>query len=230
MSKGVVDIVFLIDATGSMQPCINAVKDNLFTFVRTMCEKDGNGESIVKDWRARVFGYRDYLCDAEKSVDNPFVATPEALRSQLDALVAKGGGDEPESLLDGILDVVNVGQTDKNAQEIDPRKWRYRSNAARCVIVFTDATYHPTTANGAGNVKDVINFIHQNRIILSIYAPDLPCHHDLAAADKSEYFPIPVSSSPQEALAKFTADKANFQKVMEALAKSVSQSAGAEQL
>ena len=84
-------------------------------------------------------------------MDNPFVTTPAELRSQLDNLVAKGGGDEPESLLDGLLDVVNVGQTDKNAQEIDPRKWRYRSNAARCVIVFTDATYHPTTANCSGS-------------------------------------------------------------------------------
>ncbi len=230
MSKGIVDIVFLIDATGSMQPCINAVKENIFTFVRTLCEKDGNGETIVKDWRARVFGYRDYLCDVEKSVDNPFVTTPEALRSQLDDLVAQGGGDEPESLLDGLLDVVNVGQTDKNSQEIDPRKWRYRSNAARCVIVFTDATYHPTTADGAGRVADIINALHTHRIILSIYAPDLPCHYELAEADKSEYFPIPVTSSPQKALAEFTADKANFQKVMEALAKSVSKSASVPEL
>ena len=225
MSKGVVDIVFLIDATGSMQPCINALKDNIFTFVKTLCEKDANKGSIVKDWRARVVGYRDYLCDSEKLVDNPFATTPEALRTQLDALVALGGGDEPESLLDGLLDVVNVGQSERNTQELDPRKWRYRSNAARCVIVFTDATFHPTTANGAGKVEDVINALHSNRIILSIYAPDLSCHHELAAADKSEYFPIPVSSSPQQALADFTADKANFQKVMESLAKSVSKSA-----
>jgi hypothetical protein len=230
MSKGVVDIVFLIDATGSMQPCIDAVKDNIATFIRTLCEKDGNGQSIVKDWRARVFGYRDYVCDVEKSVDNPFVTSPDALRTQLNALTAKGGGDEPESLLDGLLDVVNVGQTDRGSQEVDPRKWRYRSHAARCVIAFTDATYHTTTANGAGKVEDVINALHNNRIILSIYAPDLPCHYDLAAADKSEYFPIPVTSTPQEALARFTADKANFQKVMEALAKSVSKSANVAEL
>lgn len=230
MSKGVVDIVFLIDATGSMQPCINAVKDNIFTFVKTLCEKDGNGETIVKDWRARVVGYRDYLCDSEKLVDNLFVTTPELLRAQLDGLEAKGGGDEPESLLDGLLDVVNVGQTEKNAQEIDPKKWRYRSNAARCVIVFTDATYHPTTANGIGRVEDVINALHTNRIILSIYAPDLPCHYDLSAADRSEYLSIPVTTTPQQALADFTGDKANFQKVMEALAKSVSKSAEVPEL
>jgi hypothetical protein len=225
MSKGIVDIVFLLDATGSMQPCINAVKDNIFTFAKTLCDKDANGGAIVKDWRARVVGYRDYLCDAEKLVDNPFVTTSEELRAQLDTLVASGGGDEPESLLDALLDVVNVGQTEKNTQELDSRKWRYRSNAARCVIVFTDATFHPTTANGAGKVEDVINSLHSNRIILSIYAPDLACHHDLAAADKSEYLPIPVTSSAQQALADYTADKANFQKVMVALAKSVSKSA-----
>ncbi|NLE56385.1 MAG: hypothetical protein GX617_15720 [Lentisphaerae bacterium] len=76
----------------------------------------------------------------------------------------------------------------------------------------------------------MINALHTNRIILSIYAPDLPCHYDLAAADRSEYFPIPVSSSPQQSLADFTGDKANFQKVMEALAKSVSKSADVPEL
>jgi hypothetical protein len=30
--KGIVDIVFLLDATGSMQPCIDAVKNNIAAF------------------------------------------------------------------------------------------------------------------------------------------------------------------------------------------------------
>ena len=41
--KGVVDIVFLLDITGSMEPCINAVKDNIQAFVATLTAKDANG-------------------------------------------------------------------------------------------------------------------------------------------------------------------------------------------
>ena len=37
-TKGVVDVVFLMDATKSMEPCIDALKDNVATFVDSMCE------------------------------------------------------------------------------------------------------------------------------------------------------------------------------------------------
>ena len=35
-TKGVVDIVFLIDATGSMKHCIDAVKSNIQAFCRDL--------------------------------------------------------------------------------------------------------------------------------------------------------------------------------------------------
>ena len=68
--------------------------------------------------------------------------------------------------------------------------------------------------------------LHSNRIILNLYAPEMQCHDALAAADKSDYLAIPLNGhGPQEALAEFTADQTNFRKTLEALAKSVSQSA-----
>src|SRR5205823_10862629 len=57
--KGVADIVFLLDATGSMGPCINAVKQNIKTFAQTFTTPTPNGPAVVKDWRAKVMGYRD---------------------------------------------------------------------------------------------------------------------------------------------------------------------------
>ena len=87
--RGVVDIVFLMDATGSMEPCIDALKDNVTTFVESMCES--SQMNPVKDWRAKVVGFRDFLEDDEPLVDNPFVKDPTAVRSQLDNLEAMGG-------------------------------------------------------------------------------------------------------------------------------------------
>ena len=69
-AKGVVDIIFLMDATGSMSPCIEALKNNIATFIETLTTQDPQNPSPVRDWRARVVGYRDVNCDSEPFVDN----------------------------------------------------------------------------------------------------------------------------------------------------------------
>lgn len=228
--KGVVDIVFLIDATGSMSHCIDALKENISKFIDSLTGSDPNNTMPVKHWRGKVVGYRDYLCDKVPLVDNLFVEDATSLKSQLSALQAEGGGDEPESLLDGLYKVATQEQMEKGEQDLDPRKWRYRSDAARVVVAFTDASYHPNMTVCSGTVDDVISALHANRIILSLYAPEMDCHHEIARANRSEFFGIPYdtadSTGPQTALKAFTSDQANFRKTMEMLAKSVSQSAG----
>ena len=57
--KGVADIVFLVDATGSMGKCIERLKTNISTFFDEMTSEKGNG-SPLKDWRAKVVGFRDF--------------------------------------------------------------------------------------------------------------------------------------------------------------------------
>jgi len=225
--KGVVDIVFLIDITGSMQHCIDALKENIATFVDSLTGKDPNNELPVKHWRAKAVGFRDYTCDTVPLEDNPFVEDAATLKAQLAILSASGGGDEPESLLDAIYKVSRMPQMTKGEQNLDPCKWRYRSDAARVVVAFTDASYHANMTVVFGTVDDVINAIHENRILLSLYAPEMECHDRIAAADRSEYFAIPINGrTAQHALADFTKDQANFRKTLEMLAKSVSQSAG----
>lgn len=57
-TKGVCDIVFLMDAIGSMQPAIDDLKKNIKLFFKKLSDGDANGNSVVKDWRARVIAYR----------------------------------------------------------------------------------------------------------------------------------------------------------------------------
>ncbi|MBA2244468.1 MAG: hypothetical protein H0W11_05905, partial [Gemmatimonadetes bacterium] len=144
-------------------------------------------------------------------------------------LVAQGGGDEPESLLDALFRIANVGQTERGAQSEDPNQWRYRSDAARVIIVFTDASFKETMsipeARGGG-IQDVMNAIVNNRIILSLFAPDMPGYDQLSQVDKSEWEAISYPGlNPQEALERFTADQANFRNTLRQLAASVSKSA-----
>lgn len=236
-SRGVVDIVFLVDITGSMEPCISALKNNISQFIHSLTTRDANNSCPVSDWRARVVGYRDFVCDEIPFVDNPFVREPAELTAQLSGLHADGGGDEPESLLDALYKVVEIGQTEKGAQSEDPRLWRYRSSAARVVIVFTDASFHPTMAipeARGGGITDLFNSLTANRICLSIFAPDMPCYDELSQVDKSEYEAIPFDSTdpegPQKALAQYTSNRVNFANTLKQLAASVSKSAATPEL
>ena len=227
--RGVADIVFVVDITGSMQPCIDALRENIKVFIDHISSTDANHGSPVKDWRGRVVGYRGFIADGEKDwiIDSPFVRDATALKNQLGLLEAKGGGDEPESLLDALFVVAKAEACERGEAESD-LKWRARGTAARVVVVFTDASYHPTMSiplASGGKATDAKNAMVQAKIRLSVFAPELPCYDELSDLPHSEFTLIPLNgSSPIEALEAFTREKANFKRTLEQLAKSVTQS------
>ena len=119
-TKGVADIVFVVDISGSMAPCIDALRKNIEAFIESLSHGDGNNVAAVRDWRGKVVGYRD-IESAESEglpwvVDNAFVRDVSALKAQLAALKAEGGGDEPESLLDTLYKVATMAASPKGAQ------------------------------------------------------------------------------------------------------------------
>jgi von Willebrand factor type A domain len=232
-TKGVADLVFLIDVSGSMATCIDALRKNIETFIDSLSHGDANNAAPVKDWRAKIVGYRDIdMVEADGLpwiVDNAFVRDAGALKSQLAALQAAGGGDEPESLLDALYKVATMQASAKGAQTEEHDKWRYRSDAARVVIVFTDASFKETMniaeAKG-GSLQDVANVVMANRIILSLFAPNFEGYDRLSQIDKSEWEVVEFEGlNPQEALQKFTSDPVNFRTTLKQLAASVSRSA-----
>ena len=228
-TKGVADIVFLIDVSGSMAPVIDALRRNVEVFIDSLSGADANNAAPVKDWRAKVVGFRDAEHDRDWYQDHPFVRDAVALKAQLASLRAEGGGDEPESLLDALYKLATMEATPKGAQSEEANKWRYRSDAARVVVVFTDATFRETMsipeAKG-GALQDVANVVMANRIILSIFAPNFEVYDRLSQIDKSEWEVVEYEGlTPQQALQKYTSDQANFRNTLKQLAASVSKSA-----
>jgi hypothetical protein len=232
-TKGVADIVFVVDVSGSMSPCIDALRKNIEAFIDSLSQGGPNNAAPVRDWRAKVVGYRDIEAAQSEGlpwiVDNPFVRDTGTLKAQLATLQAGGGGDEPESLLDALYKVASMEATPKGSQTEDPGKWRYRSDAARVVIVFTDASFKETMsipeAKG-GSLQDVANVVMANRIILSLFAPNFEGYDRLSQIDKSEWEVVEYEGlSPQDALQKFTSDPVNFRNTLKQLAASVSRSA-----
>ena len=232
-TKGVADIVFLIDVSGSMAPIIDALRKNIEAFVDSLSSGGANNAAPVRDWRGRVVGYRDIEAASSEGLEwieeHPFVRETSALKAQLASLTAQGGGDEPESLLDALYKVATTEATPKGSQSEDPKKWRYRSDAARVVVVFTDASFKETLsipeAKG-GSLQDVANVVMANRIILSLFAPNFEGYDRLSQIDKSEWEAVEYEGlNAQEALQKFTGDPANFRTTLKQLAASVSRSA-----
>ena len=223
----VVDIVFLLDVTKSMGPCIDDLRANINKFVDEFTSGNISNNVLVEDWRAKVVGYRDFeLTDFPPFEDNPFVSGVDELRAQLDAQHADGGNDGPESLLDALFKVATMGETARGDPP-DPNNWRDMSEAKRLVIVFTDAAYKPEMvlpeARG-GRLDDVKTAITSSKVILSVFAPDLPCYDDLAMIDKCELEPIEDEGAGYpEALEQYTRDLENFEHIMVMLARTISQ-------
>lgn len=60
-----VDLVFVIDATGSMTHFCNKVKEATVVFKDRLEEKYNRNYRKIRNARARVIAFRDYYCDEE---------------------------------------------------------------------------------------------------------------------------------------------------------------------
>lgn len=183
--KGAADVVFLIDATSSMSPCIDALKSHIHAFIEDLVRGDEEKNiAPVEDWRARIVGYRDYEdCNKNEKIaktyqkfgkggwflSNPFTRNEDDLHNQLDQLKSFGGGQDPkESLLDALMLVLKSGYL-ANGQQDDEnpeggRAWR-KNGVGRIVIVFTDAGYHPTMSYNAQKTRFSEGQVYQLNLV-----------------------------------------------------------------
>jgi von Willebrand factor type A domain len=134
-----VDIVLVIDATGSMTSIIERVKAGAVRFhdelSKVMAEKDKQ----VDELRIRVVTFRDYYDDdSDALIASDFIALPEQ-QAELERFVAgiraTGGGDEPETGLEALAEAMRSPWT------------RSGSKRRHVIVVWTDASNHPLEKN-----------------------------------------------------------------------------------
>lgn len=227
--KGIADIVFLIDVTGSMQPCIDALKNNIGLLIDYMVNPGPNAEAVVKDWRIKICGYRDATVDGSLWwEEKPFTSDASQVRADVASLEAKGGGDSiEESLLDGLWKLAKLPAAEASGEVAGANMWRHRHDAARCVIVFTDAPCHMVTSapeTGGATFADVVREVHAARLRMSLYGPECDSITQVSGIDKCEVDYIGSLSDAKDKMAEFSANTENFKKTMAQLAKSISMS------
>mmetsp|Transcript_37385 Transcript_37385/g.74715 ORF Transcript_37385/g.74715 Transcript_37385/m.74715 type:complete len:475 (-) Transcript_37385:369-1793(-) len=125
------DLVFLLDCTGSMGSYIAAAKDNVERISQALANAQGY------DLRLGLVGYRDHPPQDNSYVTRsfPFASSVSQMRANLTQLSAAGGGDGPEAVEAGLL----------ASLEMD---WRER--ATKIVILIADAPPHGLGERGDG--------------------------------------------------------------------------------
>ena len=119
------DLVFAIDITGSMQPQIDGVVNNLLTFV-------SNLENRGIDYRLGLILFTDNI----EMVYQP-TTDVDVFLSWLKTVKAAGGGDVKENALEALIAV--------------QKRITFRPEANRVAILITDAPYHQKGERGDGS-------------------------------------------------------------------------------
>lgn len=130
-----IDIVFCIDCTGSMTPCLDSVKTTARQFHVLLQNKMEAKSKGISRLRVRVVAFRDLGEEGAGAIDaTPFFVLPDqtaAFESYVSGLVADGGGDEAESALEALVTAIRS-------------PWDRGLDKRRHVIVMcTDASAHP---------------------------------------------------------------------------------------
>jgi FHA domain/Integrin beta chain VWA domain len=119
-----VDIVFVLDITESMQPYIDAVKQNMINFAQELAQNH-------RDYRLGLVTFEDYVvsaypdcnCDYRKTMTSDV----QKFIDWVGTLHAGGGGDIPEDQLDALAYAATLP---------------FRPDAQGIVILITDAPPH----------------------------------------------------------------------------------------
>lgn len=187
-TTGVVDVVFLIDASNSMRPCIDAIRNHLSGFIRAL----ETGTQQRMDYR---LDFLAHCCDSSGGpfgmsslrtsgveliqslykpgrLDRFFTTNAEELRAGLGRIEVEG--DEATVVaLDFALDF----------------PWRSRRSCHRVVIALSDEPLETgaLVAEQKAKLSAMIDKIQDLGVMLFLVAPDSAGFAVLAEADKSEY-------------------------------------------
>ncbi|UQA62535.1 VIT domain-containing protein [Polyangium aurulentum] len=127
---GELDLVFLVDETGSMGAYIEEVKQRLLEIIDAL-----KSAPLCKSLRIGLVSYRDHPPQDRSFASRVVPLTDDiaAIRAGVERMRASGGGDGPESVTDGLYDLVRL-------------EWRPR--AARVVVWVGDAPPHGVEPSG----------------------------------------------------------------------------------
>lgn len=127
---GEIDLVFLVDETGSMGQYIEEVKRRLLEIIESIRQAP-----LCKSLRLGIVSYRDHPPQDRSFASRvvPLTDDISSIKKGVQRMQASGGGDGPESVTDGLYDIVRLD---------------WRPHAARVVVWVGDAPPHGVEPTG----------------------------------------------------------------------------------
>ncbi|MBR6107131.1 MAG: VWA domain-containing protein [Oscillospiraceae bacterium] len=184
-----VDLVFVIDATGSMTDLIDLVKTNALNFYPDLMRVMEEKKKVIDSLRIKVVAFRDYIEDREDAMlRTNFFTLPEddmVFRDTVNSIEAFGGGDEPEDGLEALAFAIRSKWSDGGVKR------------RQIIVVWSDASTHPLGyARGASNYPKSMavsfdeltkwwgdrrdgGYMEDNAKRLIMYTPDVPGWSDI---------------------------------------------------
>ncbi|HVB78562.1 MAG TPA: FHA domain-containing protein [Candidatus Binataceae bacterium] len=140
-----VDIVFVMDVTESMQPYIDAIKQNMVTFAHDLAANN-------RDYRLGLVTFEDYVVSKYPDCNCPYQKTMTSNVNQfiswVGTLHASGGGDIPEDQLDALAYASS---------------FPFRPQAQGIIIIITDAPPHHKGDGSANTQHDQAFWDHHQK-------------------------------------------------------------------
>lgn len=143
-----VDVVFVLDVTASMQWALNDLKNGIGKFADALSKAQLN-------FRLGLVTFQDITYAGEKVEviqfeGAPFTSNAVIFRDKVGVLKAEGGGDIPESSLEGVVEAV---------------KLPFRQGASKMLLLITDAPPKVVpSSNTASAVKAVADMVKDKGI------------------------------------------------------------------
>src|SRR5437868_14765967 len=148
-----VDMAICIDATGSMAPVIDRVKDRALRFQEDLMKAMEAAGKKIDALRVRVIAFRDYFVDTEPMKESPFFTLPqekEAFSSFVSSITADGGGDAEENGLEALALAIRSDWTKGG----DKRR--------HIIVVWTDVGTHQLEKAASSRPKNYPSDIPAN--------------------------------------------------------------------
>ncbi|MBB6404738.1 Mg-chelatase subunit ChlD [Arthrobacter sp. AZCC_0090] len=131
-----IDLVFVIDSTGSMGGEIAGVQNNVVQLANTI-------STTTSSYRLALVDYKDDPANGsayQSRLDVPFTTDLTSFTTGVNSIIAAGGGDTPESMYSGVMTALNLP---------------WRAGVKKAVIVIGDAPGkdpEPVTGNTLASV------------------------------------------------------------------------------
>lgn len=149
------ELVFVIDSTGSMGGAINNVKTGITSFVNSL-------ETQGVNLRIGIVEYRDIEVDGLDSTiihelnHSPWMNSTSEMVEVLNGISAGGGGDDPETVIDGL------------GYLVDGETIPWSSDSYKFAVVLTDAGCKIANRHGYNSLQEVADALLQADIHTSV--------------------------------------------------------------